>query len=197
MIRRNTLIVLVVFLVLLGAIMYINFNPELQVKVGMTTATPTEQPRIIGSYPIDSVVNIKYTDEQGGITEIIKDADGDWITIDNQPVSVAAWFQIFQFLNELRSIGQLDGNTPLEKAGLDPARSSLSFTDKDGKTTLLLIGNLAASQTAYYVKWNDGPAAMVDSNSLTQITNLFNPQTLVEPTPTIQESLPTQTSESK
>jgi hypothetical protein len=184
MIRRNTIIVLVVFLVLLGAVIYINFNPNIQTNLGMITATPTEFPSVIGNYAIKDVVKIKYTDANGSVTELTKSDGTKWVTAKNEEVSAAAWFEVFEYTNSLKSQGQLDSNTPLDKIGLNPAQQQITFTDNKGQSTTLLIGNSTASKDSSYVKWSDNPVNIVSSDSITAITNTFSPENLLQPTPT-------------
>jgi hypothetical protein len=184
MIRRNTIIVLVVFLVLLAVVIYINFNPNIQTSMGMITATPTEQPSVIGDFAIKDVVKIKYTDANGNATELSKLDGTKWVTAKNEEVSTAAWFEIFQYTTSLKSLGQLDNNTPLDKIGLSPAQQKITFTDNKGQSSTLLIGSSTASKDSSYIKWNNDPVKIVNSEAITAIANTFSPENLLQPTPT-------------
>jgi hypothetical protein len=194
MIRRNTIVVLVIFLFLLGAVIYINQDPGIQTSMGMITATPTEQPKLIGDYSIETIEKMTFTGMNNVSIEINKTGENKWVTANNEPVSVAAWFSIFQYINTLQSSGTLDGNVPLEKIGLSPPQSKIVLVDKQGKTSTLLIGNQTASASAYYVKWNDDPIAMVANDAIGALTSAFTLENLLEPTPAPAQ-IPTLTTE--
>jgi hypothetical protein len=183
MIRRNTLVLVVVFIVLLGAILYINQDSNLQVKIGMQTATPTPQPKLITGFDFSSLNAVEIHSKNGPNYKIASNEKGEWFSENKEAVSMSTLFQSTQLLMELGGSGSLSQSLPLDQIGLNSPQAQILLTDIKGNHGTLSIGNPTATHSDYYVKWENGPVTIVSSNQIDTLMGNFSPGTLLAPTP--------------
>jgi hypothetical protein len=189
MIRRNSIILFAVFIILLAGILYINQDSNLQVNLGMQTATATQQPKLITNFDLANIQSEEIHTTNGPDFKISPNEKGNLIANGKTPVVVDAIIQSTQALMELRGSSSMDPNTPMDKVGLNPPQTQLILTDKKGGQGTLLIGNLTATQSDYYVKWENNPITMVSKSQVESLLGFYKPETLLAITPTPEVSV--------
>jgi hypothetical protein len=184
MIRRNSLILFGVFIVLLAGILYVNQDSNLQVTLGMQTATPTELPKITSGFDFSKLNSFTIKSQNGPNYSINMQKNGAWVTSKNEPVMIDAVFQFTTSMTGLTRMDSVDANISLDKVGLNPPQTEILLTDSDGNHASFTIGTMTPIQTGYYVKWNTNPITIVSKDQISSILGLFTPETLFEPTAT-------------
>jgi hypothetical protein len=186
MMRRNTIILVVIFLVMLGGILYINQDSNLQTSLGMQTATPTQQPKVVTGLDLEAAETFELTSTNGSNVKVAPVVNGDkknWYTDKNELVSMQSVGQALQIMMELQGTVSPDQSIPLDKIGLNPPQSKLTITDDKGNKGTLYIGSQSATQSNYYVKWENNPVVLVSTSQIDSILSNFAPDKLVAPTP--------------
>jgi len=183
MIKRNSIIIFAVFLVLLAGVLYINQDSNLQTSLGMQTPTPTQQPKVISGIDFSTIHSFEISQSTGYKMVIAPNAKNEWITDTNQKVNLQAALQATQSLIDLSGTITQDQSLPLEKIGLNPPLAKIVLTDAKGNKGTLNIGNQSATQTGYYVKWENNPVILVPSAQIDSLMGSFSPNTIVALTP--------------
>ena len=188
MIQRKTIILFLLFLVLLVGTIYINQDSNLQVSLGLLTATPTSLPNLTSGFSFSDVtqIEIQSTDKSGPNLLINQNEKGNWFTKDNQYVSLSAVFSIVQNFSSIKLEGSVNANPSLDSVGLSSPKNKIILRNKSGKESILLIGNKTVTQSSYYVKWNDSPISIASGNEIDMLIGSFSYDTLLVNTPTPQ-----------
>ena len=184
MIRRKSIVLFVVFLVLLAGILFINQDSNLQVKLGMQTATPTQQPFVISGFDFASLSGEEIHNASGSANiKIIINQKGEFETENKIPVNTTTLLQSTDALKVLRGTSTLDSNTPLDKVGLNQPQIQLTLIDQKGNHGTLAIGNITATQSDYYVRWENNPVTLVSKNQIDALLGYYSPDSLLVLTP--------------
>jgi Domain of unknown function (DUF4340) len=183
MIRRNTLIVLGLFILLLGGTLI------WQRTKGKTTgaeATATSETAPLISYDETSMQSISLQAADNRRVKLVRGEDGNWKlsyppaeATDAEAVKTA----IFQLLSvRISSIPQTVPD--LKTVGLDQAAYTILIELKDGKQYLINVGNITPTESGYYVLTPDRTVYIVSKYNLDNFIKLLeNPPILLTPTP--------------
>ena len=195
MIRRNTWILIVLFVVLVGAAFYLQNQKAKQAA----SATPTSSSAFVFNTAIDgNPTDIKIESSIGGTVEVARDSSGSWIV--KSPVAMgadqagaeAAATQI----GALKILG--DFQLGPDVVGLDKPSYTITVVFSSGKTHTLLVGSVNPIQTGYYTQLDGGKTQVVDKPGLDSLLGIVtNPPYAQTLTPTVTPTAfvpPTETS---
>ncbi len=191
MIRRSTLVVLIVLAALVGFSFYLKNKQASQAL----RPTPTE-----GSSPVfpttdGSPTDIKIQAAAGDTVDFGRDQSGTWVVkaplavAADQAGSEAAASQV----TGLRNLSNVQ--LGLDVVGLDKPVDTMTVTFSSGKTHTLQIGSVTPIQNGYYCQLDGGPVIVVDKLGMDPLLGLLSsPPYLATLTPTVTASpLPTMT----
>jgi hypothetical protein len=181
MIRRGTLVVLVIFVLLIGVTWYLEWSPAGQAR-SRGTPTATAYPSLI-QLGTGELMELELKDSSGtfGIKRNLNDT---WSFTDDQntPADQGKIQQLLASLTGLQSEATLDAKT-LDAFGLVSANQVLTIQTTNG-TSVMKIGNITPTTTGYYVQLGNHAPVVIDKSSLDDILNSMNRQALSPATAT-------------
>jgi hypothetical protein len=170
MVRRNTWIVLILLVALIGFSFYLQQGKAKQAAA----ATPTAGRTALFDLSLGSPTDIKIEDASGNAVQIARDQSGKWVLKEptsaeaNQASAEAAATQV----GALHVLSSVDLGPDV--IGLDKPSYTLTVTYKDGKTHTLLVGSETPIQNGYYVQLDGGHSQVVDRAGLDALTGLLD-----------------------
>jgi len=190
--KRSTWIVLIVFLALIGVMIYLDQKENAPEAV---SGTPTLPPEKLLSETDGAVTGIELSDREGRSVKLVKDGE-QWRlekpieTEANQGLAEEAVAQ----LAVLRILSK-PGVAPAD-AGLVSASYKLTLTTASGAKKEILIGDLTPSNSGYYAQEVGSQAVIVlEKYGVDALQNLLtSPPYLNTPTPSPTAAPPTSTS---
>jgi len=169
MIRRNTWIVLVVLLGLVGFSFYLR-DAKSRRAAG---ATPTSGPAPLFTAAEGAPTDIRIENSSGSAVELARDQDGKWVLKAptqgdaNQASAEAAATQV----GALRVIS--DVQLAADVIGLDKPAYTLSVGFGEGKNHRLLVGSVTPIQSGYYVQLDGGQNQVVEKGGLDALLGML------------------------
>jgi Domain of unknown function (DUF4340) len=170
MVRRNTWIVLIVLVGLIGFSFYLGQSKAKQAAA----ATPTAGQTALFDASLGSPTDIRVEDSSGNAVEIARDQSGKWVlkaptaADANQASAEAAATQ----LGALQVLSSVD--LGLDVIGLDKPSYTITVTYNGGKTHTLLVGSETPIQNGYYVQLDGGAKQVVDKAGVDALTGMLN-----------------------
>jgi hypothetical protein len=191
MVRKQTWILLGVFVLLLGVTFYLQKNPL--PKKETLTPSPTAQPRLLPGWQGSEIVWMELKESQGssGI-QIVQDEQGNWAlgTGGKEKVDTGHAEQMREQFADISTTAALPANYQLDAIGLKAPARFLAIRNKQGKQATINIGNADPTDSGYYVQVDTQSPVVVDKFTLDGLVNLFNSAL---PTPTPAPESPTET----
>jgi hypothetical protein len=194
MIRRNTWLLLVVLVALVGFSFYLR-NSKAQLAAAATPTIGSSQLFTAGE---GSPTGIRIEDATGRAVEVARDQTGIWVLKSptaapaDQGASEAAATQ----LAALRVLADIQLGPDI--VGLDQPSDTLTVVFGPGKTHKLLVGSVTPIQDGYYCQLDGGPIQVVDKAGvdallglLTQPPYLATLTPVDSPTPSAEPATPT------
>ena len=194
MIRRSTVVYLVLLLALVGVYYFVR-NRE-QPAQAESTAEPTAQVSYLFSAEQGTPSALQIKSKSGATVDVARSADQTWVV--HQPVEAqadqgaaeAAATQI----TTLRITDQVADIDP-KIVGLDTPEYVLTVKFTSGTQEAVEIGSLTPSESGYYVRDASGKVLIVSRDGIDSLLGLLNnPPYLETPTPsptTTETSTPT------
>ncbi len=181
MLRKSTIIVLIIFIIALGLVIYNEKSPN---SFFSGTPTTTSSPGLITDWSSDDVTKIQITGEDLDIT-IIKNDDGKWF-FENSDFNVDQYkvFELLTTLDVLDLKTTLEEDTSIDTLGLDEPDYTISIVTNIGAIIKVSIGDITPTSSGYYVMVNDGTPSVVSKTSLDVLLDAFNENSLILVTPT-------------
>jgi len=180
MIRRSTLITLIVFLLLVGAAYGLKRYQKAHPKAGTPTPTPEAT---AADFKIDDILEVSITSKDSQVLVRRKDSKSPWEVV--VPPGKAEQGKIDTALYNLVTLTVL--NTPeetdLKVLGLDKPQYVVRVRLKGGKTWMMEIGKQTPIESGYYVKVGD-KIMVIDSYPIEGLIDLLKNPPIVTPTPT-------------
>lgn len=170
MVRRNTWIVLVVLVGLIGFWFYLKQSKANQAAA----ATPTAGPTALFDSSQGSPTDIRIENSSGDAVQIARDQNGKWVlkaptaADANQASAEAAATQV----GALHVLSSVDLGPDV--IGLDKPSYTITVTYKDGQVHTLLVGSETPIQNGYYVQLDGGTKQVVDKAGLDALTGLLS-----------------------
>lgn len=192
MLRKNTLILLAVFAVLLSALYLLQRN-KAQNPTVPESDTPTQPPPVyLFDFTSDMLVGVLVEGLDGQAVELQKDADGTWLLLqpptlpdgtDQTPIT-SALYQI----GTVRVLNDLLTPPSLDVIGLDAPGTIITLTLDSGETYEIQVGTVAPTGNGYYVRVNGASPKLVDKFFFDQLIGFLTTPPLL-PTPVLTTTL--------
>jgi hypothetical protein len=186
MIRKQTVILLVVFAALVGLVFILRKSPL--PTAAEQTPSPTAQPPVLDGWKSDEIQQIQYRDSQGNF-QVTKNVVSGWVkdAASHPTVEPGAMEQAASAIIDLRALATLD-SSDLNAYGLSTPDYGITLTDKQSRTAVIRIGKVTATKSGYYVQVGDtSPVMVVAKASVDSILEIMqkeqNRQTSETPTP--------------
>lgn len=181
MIRRSTLVVIVVFALLLGLMAYLQ-NRQAEAP----EATPTSGPEPIIKLELADLAGLRILSQDGSIFYATRDASGTWTLIqpsikgDLNSSTIDA--NVTQLI-DLRPLTSLDAVTGLEAVGLLTPDYVIRLLLVDGSEVVLKIGDETPTQSGYYVQVDNSEVVVAQSFAIQAVFGMLD-NLPFQPTPT-------------
>ncbi|MBU2609814.1 MAG: DUF4340 domain-containing protein [Chloroflexi bacterium] len=180
MVKRPTLILLIVLALVIAAFFYLDERP-----LKATAPTPTA---IKSSFLITkdngALTRIHILDAQGNSLQMGRDASGNWalsqpeLAAANQSQAAAAETQFFA----LSVLTTLETSPALDVIGLNPPAYTITLGFLDDTQKVLEVGSLTPTGSGYYVSF-EGKIYVINQSSINAVLGLLrNPPYAETPT---------------
>ncbi len=187
MIRKGTLITLVVFILLMGLAFYLNQNPL--PKAAVLTPSPTAASQALAGWQSADIVSVDVKGDAGAET-ITQAADGSWkLSGSSDPVSAAQVESLRSQLAAMQVVTSLDASVSPESVGLTSPTSIITLRNKAGEQRVLRIGKPVPTGSGYYVQVDTHPAVVISQEAINAVLQLLKPGALLAIPPTPDQAL--------
>ncbi len=192
MLRRSTLIVLIVFLVLVGVAVYLQyFHEEAPVipteEVSVLDAT-IPVPEDLFDFDPNAVTGLRIDAADGRVVEIEKNEDDAFVLVEPETnAEMTDALRIFDAIDTLARVEidfNLDPQMALSAFGLDEAAYEVTLSLEDGEDVSFKIGDQVPTKTGYYVQLVDSTPKVVGLYAIDNLLTFFDdPPAIPTPTP--------------
>lgn len=163
MIRKPTLILLIVFAILLGGVFYLEKNP-LPGSQAKATPSATAMPNLLPGWTTSDINTIELKPAQGSPLTLSKDDKGAWTLTEgstkiSENVEAGKVEQIRSQILDASTLAVLPADYALDPIGLKTPENILTVRGA-GKQTELRIGKQTPTENGYYIQV-DGKAPVV------------------------------------
>ena len=188
MVRRSTIVLILVFVLLVGFAWILQHYQGNMSKV-TATMTPTNPIAYLFNFNGKQVANISISDSAGNQIEFYLDSStGKW-AIKSMSSEQADSDQIASIVKQLADLQAVDVLSPppsLESMGLVTPAYTINFLTSDGGQLTTHVGSVTPIGKGYYVRIGANTIVIVDKLVLEGILNvLTNPPLLATPTPQV------------
>lgn len=186
MIRRSTVVYIILLLVIAGAYFYLKYRPPAPTTDASGTPKPTEQVSYLFTAQDGVPTDIKIQSKTGESVEVGRDASDLWVVkapIEAQADQGSAEAAATQV--ETMSILDKVQNTDKKVVGLESPDYTLTVRFKSGMERTVNIGVVTPSESGYYVQdATGGEIVVVSKSSLDALLGMLtNPPYLETLTP--------------
>jgi len=182
MLRRSTIVALLVLLVLVGLAYYLQ-GPG---KKAAVEATPTQSSQFLFSFNSE-ITRLSISKPGANSVEMSKDPQGDWKLI-NPSTEATDSSQIQSAVTQLmslRSSANLDMAPSLDSAGLSVPSYTVIITLADGSQEVINVGKETPTKGNYYIQIGNKGIFIVNKYSLDPLLKFVDsPPIIPSPTPT-------------
>jgi len=188
MIRRSTLIVLIVFVLLLaGALILPGQLDKLQPAA---SATPTKAQLV--SSGSSEIARIRLSNRRGESVEIAQQ-NGAWQVVSppGKEITAGSLTEIASTLAQVSVLASLPTPPPADATGLSQPDYTIEITMKDGTRQVVKIGKQTATSSGYYAQADGQPVTVLGAVSIERIIDLFAASNNPTATPTAEPVTPT------
>ena len=191
MIRKPTWILLAVFIVLLGAVFYLQKNP-LPEKVDVTPS-PTARPKLLGEWQSSDIRWIEVKKGEEDAVRVSQDSSGNWvmgIADTNTAVEAGKIEAVRSEMAEALVQAALPADYDLAAIGLDEPAAVITIKNQSAEEINIQVGKETPTGTGYYVKIGQQAPVVVSKAAIDSVFDQVTQESLApELTPT--ESQPT------
>jgi hypothetical protein len=186
MIRRSTIVYLVLLLALVGAYYYLNNREETTADTELTaTVPPTVEVSYLFPAEEGTPSSIRMEAKSGEIVEVARDAENAWmltLPIEAKADPGATEAAASQ-LTTIRIIDRVPDIDP-KIIGLDVPEYVLTIKFTGGAERTVEVGKVTPSESGYYVRDADGKIVIVSRDAIDSLLGLLQyPPYLETPTP--------------
>ena len=188
MVRRNTLILFILFLLVLSA--YVLFNRQQEQQAALVTPTAATQP--LWDIDASTITGIQVEDASGRQVRL-EQISGAWVLIDPtaEATDTARAASLATQLGSLTVRWLLETPPAASAMELEPPAYTIRLSLGDGSRLSAEVGAETPTQSGYYVRLNDGRVAVVNSYSVESIVGILdNPPIYLTPTVGLTPLLP-------
>jgi hypothetical protein len=193
MIRRSTVVYIVILLVLAGAYFYLKNREQPEADIAVTPEATLEDIEYLFTAADGVPTSIRITANTGEIVEVARDAENAWKVI--QPIeAIAEQGSTEAAATQVTSMRILESipNIDLDLVGLTDPSHILDITFNSGQERTIKVGVVTPTETGYYVQdAAGGDVLIVSKGSLDALLGMLTfPPYLETPTPS---AVPTET----
>ena len=171
MVKKSTLILLIIAVVLIVAYVWLQNQGGLDFSSHSNEPTATSLPRFI-QLESSNLVSLKLTRPEQEDLIISKSADGVWqINVPGASVTEGNIAQIVAEFNAIQVKQQLNLDLDLKTLGLDNPQYSFTLTQSDGTQHIIKIGSANPLNTDYYAQLDAGAPVLVSQGSIDNIVS--------------------------
>ncbi len=165
MIKRNTWILLGIFVIVLAFAFYYQNSPKKTVISATPTSGTTE---LFKSVDEKSISTLRIEDANGKVVALGRDSTGVWVVTEPKggPTDVTQAETAVSQLLALQSIASLDPTSDLGIFGLGKPSYMVTISMNGGQKYVLSIGDVTPTQNGYYVRLNQGAPDLVNKDSI-------------------------------
>ncbi len=182
MIKRNTWILLGIFVIVLAFAIYYQNTPK---KAAVSaTATPGTT-ALFNNVDEKSISTLRVEDTSGKAVALGRDSTGVWAVTEPKGglTDVTQAETAVSQLLALQSIAALDPTSDLGIFGLGKPSYTVTITMNGGQKYILLIGDITPTQNGYYVRLNQQAPDIVNKDSVDAMLGMLaNPPFVATPT---------------
>jgi len=183
MVKKSTLILLIIAVVLIVAYVWLQNQGGLDFSSHSNEPTTTSLPHFI-QMESSNLVSLKLTRPEQEDLVFSKSADGEWqINVPGANVTEGNITQIVAEFNAIQVKQQLNLDLDLTTLGLDNPQYSFTLTQSDGTQHIIKIGNANPLNTDYYAQLDAGAPVLVSQGSVDNIVSILE-SAATPPTPT-------------
>lgn len=183
MVKRQTWILLAVFVILIGlAFFWTRYQNEQKKANSTLTPTPTQ---VIFTVDSATVASMMITDNAtGNIVIMARDETGQWTLVEPQSeyTDVAKIESAMTQLTSLRVTSSLATSNNLAEYGLEQPAYTITLNVNDGVPMVANVGSATATSNGYYVLVPGGVPQIVSKYSLDAVLKLLTDPPLATPT---------------
>jgi len=182
MIRKQTWILLAVFVVLLGGVFYLQKNPLPETSNATPTVSPTPQVKLLEGWQSSDIVWLNVKNADGSTIEVSQDDQGGW-SIGPENPTAADPGKVEAIRSEIAEAiirATMPADYDMAALGLDTATTVISVRNQAGTQIDITVGNPTPTDTGYYLQIGKDAPVVVDKTS---IDNVLDQMTLENLTP--------------
>lgn len=181
--RRSTLIILLLFVGIAGAYIYLNNRPE---PVDMTvTLEPTLEVAYLFTAEDGTPASIRIESKAGEVVEVARDAENAWVLIlpERAAADAGSAEAAASQVTTIRILDRLPDIAP-EAVGLDFPEYELTVKFTNGVERIIQIGVITPTESGFYVRGEDGAIVIASRSGIDALLSMLtNPPYLETPTP--------------
>ena len=173
MVKKSTLILLIIAAVLVGAYVWLQNQGSLDFSSQADEPTATPWPHFI-QLEASNLVSLKLTRPEKEDLMISKSADGRWqINVPGASITEGNIAQIMTEFNAIQVKQQLNLDLDLTTLGLNNPQYIFTLTQGDGTQHIIKIGNANPLNTDYYAQLDAGAPVLVSQGSIDNIVSIL------------------------
>ena len=173
MVKKSTLILLIIAVVLIVAYVWLQNQGGLDFSSHSNEPTTTSLPHFI-QMESSNLVSLKLTRPEQEDLVFSKSADGEWqINVPGANVTEGNITQIVAEFNAIQVKQQLNLDLDLTTLGLDNPQYSFTLTQGDGTQHIIKIGSANPLNTDYYAQLDAGAPVLVSQGSIDNIVSIL------------------------
>ncbi len=185
MIRRSTVVYIVLLLILVGAYYYINHRAKTADAKSTATAEPSAEVTYLFPAEAGTPSSIRVESKTGKAVEVARGADNAWAL--TQPIAAKADQGAAEAAaTQVTTIQVLDSVPDVDPkiVGLDVPEYVLTIKFTSGVERKVDVGVVTPSESGYYVRDASGKIVIVSKDAIDALLGLLeNPPYLETPTP--------------
>lgn len=185
MLRRSTVVVLIVFLVLLGVAVYLQRNPLSETTE--TASTPTLAPDLF-AFGTATINKVRVENNEGKAVELVKNGVDNWDITSMGPADASKVGPAITQLSTAKILSKLEPVPALSVVGLNPPVNKITIGLDDGRVLDLDVGVETPTKSGYYVRVEGEEPVVVYRYSVISILDMLEEPPL-SPTPLITETV--------
>lgn len=169
--KRNTLIILIVFVLFAAVYLVLQEKPELLVRA---TATPevTAIPKLFAGLETTAIQEVHLRHPDGSDFKLVRSGEPGWINGDGVPVDTGKAEQLLSELLATSQLVELPADSNPADLGLTQPVLTITLTEISGKVHSLKIGSGSPTLSGYYVKLDGNPPGMVSKYAIEAVLEL-------------------------
>ena len=173
MVKKSTLILLIIAAVLVGAYVWLQNQGSLDFSSHSDEPTATSLPHFI-QLESSNLVLLKLTRPEQEDLIISKSEDGGWqINVPGASVTEGNIAQIMTEFNAIQVKQQLNLDLDLTTLGLNNPQYIFTLTQGDGTQHIIKIGNANPLNTDYYAQLDASAPVLVSQGSIDNIISIL------------------------